>query len=432
MALGGGTFITQNKKLPGSYINFVSTVSSGAALGERGYIAAPLNLDWGAEKEVITVTSGDFEKNALKIFGYDYTAAELKPIRDLFKGASTCYFYRVSGGEKASCALGTAKYGGKKGNDLKIVIRSNVDESEKKDVITYLGDAVVDSQTVAKAEELADNDFIVFTKSGSLDDTPGTALENGTTTQATGQTHQDFLSAIEGYSFNILVCDATEDTIKGLYASFTERLRDSLGVKFQTVVYNYDKADYEGVINLTTAAEEGETALVWWVSGVQAGCEINKSLTNRIYNGEYTPVCKETQTALEASITKGEFKLHKVGTFFRVLTDINSLVTLTSEKGELFKSNQTIRVCDQIAMDIAALFNNNYLGIMPNDAMGRVALWSDIVKYMRNLESIRTIENFNENDVSVEQGDTKRSVVVTLPITVVNAMEQLYMTVTVN
>ena len=36
MALGGGTFVTQNKELPGAYINFISAASANAALSERG------------------------------------------------------------------------------------------------------------------------------------------------------------------------------------------------------------------------------------------------------------------------------------------------------------------------------------------------------------------------------------------------------------
>ena len=91
-----------------------------------------------------------------------------------------------------------------------------------------------------------------------------------------------------------------------------------------------------------------------------------------------------------------------------------------------------MRVCDQIGMDIATIFNTRYLGVMPNDNAGRIALWADIVKYMKNLETLRAIENFTDTDVVVEQGDVKKAVVVNTPITVVNCMEQLYMTVKVN
>lgn len=52
MSMGGGTFTVQNKILPGSYINFVSTASA-ATLGERGTAALPLELDWGPEVRCI-------------------------------------------------------------------------------------------------------------------------------------------------------------------------------------------------------------------------------------------------------------------------------------------------------------------------------------------------------------------------------------------
>jgi hypothetical protein len=71
------------------------------------------------------------------------------------------------------------------------------------------------------------------------------------------------------------------------------------------------------------------------------------------------------------------------------------------------------------------------LGVVPNDNAGRTSLWSDIVKYYEQLETIRAIEDFDEADVTVTQGDSKKAVVVNSAITVINAMAQLYMTVTV-
>ena len=66
MALGGGTFITQNKVLPGSYINFISLAKASATLSDRGVVAMALELDWGVENEVFEVTKADFQKNSLK------------------------------------------------------------------------------------------------------------------------------------------------------------------------------------------------------------------------------------------------------------------------------------------------------------------------------------------------------------------------------
>lgn len=47
MALGGGSFTTQNKELPGAYINFVSMASASATLSARGIATMPLEMDWG-------------------------------------------------------------------------------------------------------------------------------------------------------------------------------------------------------------------------------------------------------------------------------------------------------------------------------------------------------------------------------------------------
>ena len=106
MALGGGNFISQNKVLPGTYINFVSAAHASAALSDRGYAAMPPVLGWGIENEVFAVTSGDFQKNSLEIFGYPYTHEKMKGLRDLFANASMLYAYRLdSGGEKALCQL---------------------------------------------------------------------------------------------------------------------------------------------------------------------------------------------------------------------------------------------------------------------------------------------------------------------------------------
>ena len=115
----------------------------------------------------------------------------------------------------------------------------------------------------------------------------------------------------------------------------------------------------------------------------------------------------------------------------RVLTDINTFTGITDEKSADFSSNQTIRVLDQIGNDIAVVFNTKYLGKVPNDNAGRISLWNDIVKHHEQLQTIRAIENFESSNVTVEQGDTKKSVLVTDYVTPVNAMERLYMTVIV-
>ena len=430
MALGGGIFLTQNKVLPGSYINCVSAAKASASLSDRGIATMPLVLDWGKDEEVFEVTSADFQKNSRDIFGYDYASDKLKGLRDLFLNAKTLFAYKLNKGEKAANTFATAKYSGERGNALKVVVKANADTPSNFDVALYLDNEKVDAQTVSKMADLKDNAFVDWKKGATLAVNAGLALTGGTNGSVTAANHQKYLERIESYSFNAMGVVTTDEAVKTLYANFVKRLRDEEGIKFQTVLHK-KPADFEGVINVKNTVKGEGADIVYWVTGLQAGCAVNKSCLNRKYDGEYEVNADFSQSELKASIKAGEFVLHKVGDEIRVLSDINSLVTVSDTKGEIFKENQTIRVIDQIANDIAVLFNSKYLGNIPNDADGRVSLWADIVKHHEELQKIRAIENFSDKDVTVGQGDSKKGVVVADKVTVVNAMAQLYMTVTV-
>lgn len=424
---------TQNKVLPGAYINFISVASADAKLSERGYASMPLELDWGPDDEIFTVTADDFKTRAFNIFGHDFMNDKLKGLRDLFLYAQTLYAYRLNSGDKATCTYADAKYSGIRGNDLKVIITKNVDDGTKFDVMDYLGATKINSQTVATAAELKDDDFIIWKKDATLAVTAGTSLSGGTNGVTNTQAYQTYLDLAENYSFNTMGIVTTDDDIKKLCVNYVKRLRDDVGVKFQLVLHN-SASDYEGVINVknnTTNDGWSEASAVYWLTGAEAGCAVNASLTNKKYDGEFSIACDYTQTQLANAIKAGELTFHRVGTEIRVLEDINSFISFMDDKNELFSDNQTIRVIDQIANDDAVLFNTKYLGKIPNDEGGRISLWNDFVKARQALLKIRAIENFSDSDIVVAQGDTKKSVYVTQQITVVNAMTHLYMTVKV-
>ncbi len=431
--LGGGTFTAQNKILPGSYINFVSLNKANAGLSDRGIVTMPLILDWGESDKVIEVTNSDFQKNALKLFGYDYSHDKMKGLRDLFLNARILYAFRLNGdGVKASNTYATAKYAGTRGNDIKIIIQKNVDDETKFDVKTVLDTIIVDEQTVSKASELVDNDYVSYKTSATLAVTAGTAMTGGTNSEVNGTAYQKYLDKIESYTFNIMGVATTETTIKNLIVAFTKRMRDEVGAKFQAVLHDI-AADYEGVINVINDVKADDnfdkSSVVYFMAGIEANCAINKTCLNKIYTGEFEINTDYTQSQLEDAIQAGKLVLHNVNNEVRILEDVNSLVTTSETKGDIFKNNQTIRVADQIANDIAVLFNTKYLGNVPNNESGRISLWTDIVKHHTQLQDIGAIEDFTDENITVEAGNTKTSVVINDVITVINAMSQLYMTV---
>ena len=434
MALGGGSFTTQNKVLPGTYINFVSAASSTPELSERGIATMPLELDWGKEGSVFTVSSEEFQKNSLTLFGYAYEHEKMKGLRELFRGASTLHAYRLNGGgTKAANDYATAKYSGTRGNDIRIVIQENADNTSMFDVITYLDSVKLDTQTVAKTDELKSNECVDFKSGAVLAKTAAKPLTGGTNGTVDGKAYQDYADRIESYTFNTMGIVTTDETVKNMFVSFVKRMRDEVGIKFQVVLYQC-AADYMGVIDVKNKVEEEswpESALVYWVTGAECGCMVNKSCQNKKYDGEFNVNTVYTQSELQTAIKAGEFVLHNVNSDIRVLEDINSMVTTTEECGDIFKDNQTIRVIDQLGNEDAVLFNTKYLGTVPNNDSGRISLWSDLVKIRQQLQDMGAIENFTDSDVEVTQGNSKKSVVVTGTVQVAGTMSKVYMTITV-
>lgn len=440
MALGGGPFLTQNKVLPGTYQNFISAARAFVNLSDRGYAALPIALDWGQDDGVLTVNLEDLQKDSLKLFGYDYTHPKLKGIRDIFKNAITVFFAKLNlGGSAAENIYAKAKYKGIRGNDLKIVIQANVDEPSKFDVKTYLEAILVDEQTVTTAAELTANDFVSFKSDATLAVTAGTPLSsgsNGATALTAGTPHQLALDELEAYGFNTLGCLSNEQTIKDLYVEYTKRIRDQVGGKFQLIGHKLGAKDHEGIIDTPNdAIGEGEELFgaVYWLTGAEAGVAVNKSNTNKKYDGEHTLDMSETKTQSQLTnlLKGGKLAFHRVGEEIRILEDVNTFTSFTGDKNEDFCMNQVIRVLDQIAIDTAQLFNNRYLGKVPNDKDGRISLWNDIGAHRMEMQRIRAIQNYNKDDLTVDQGNSKKSVVVNEVVIPTVAMSQLYITTTV-
>lgn len=438
MALGGGIFQTQNKTLPGSYLNFVSAARASATLSDRGVATMPLPLDWGPEGKIVSITAREFQKDSLKLLGYPYNHEKLKGLRDLFQNITEAHLFRLNaGGTAASNDYAAARWPGTRGNALKLVIEAGEGSTESEsvyDVSTWLDETLVETQKGIKtAADLADNDFVIFKKDAALALTAGKPLTGGTDGQVQDGAYQTYLDKVEAYSFNVLGCPATSEAVKGLMANFTKRLRDECGVKFQCVLFRYNKADYEGVISVENGLEgsKDDPSAVYWTTGAEAGCPVNKSRTNAKYDGEFAIDTDYTQAQLEDGLKAGKLLFHRVGDEVRLLEDVNTFVSATDSKSADFSSNQTVRVLDQIGNDIAVLFNTKYLGQVPNDNAGRISLWADIVKHHQELQTLRAIQNFTSENVTVEAGGTKKAVVVTDHVEPVSAMAQLYMTIIV-
>ena len=324
MAYGGGAWNppVQNKVLSGTYICFSSKARPSNIFGERGFVACGLNLSFGLESEIITVEPSDLQRESLELFGLEYTDKELLPLRELLVHAKTAYIYRLNGGgEKAKASVEsltiTAKHSGTKGNEFVVIVANNVDEEEKFDVTLTIGTIkVYEKVAVKNIEELSDCPYVEF--KGTLTKTLGANLSGGTNGEETTKAHTEFLERLEKKYINVVAYAGTDEAIKRMYKSYVERRVNLEGAYFQAALYNFD-ANSELVINVASKAKENEAGLVYWVAGAEAGCEINRTVGNDIYDGEYTIDLNMKQRDLISAIRKGQFVFHEVDNKARVL-----------------------------------------------------------------------------------------------------------------
>lgn len=438
--MAGGTWTLQNKVRPGVYINVESSGGALGAAGSRGVTAIALSLPWGAAKVITPIVAGE---DTLTRLGYDLSAPELLLVREALKRARTVLLYKLNEGTKAAVTAGaltaTAKHGGLRGNALKVVVQTNLDDNTKFDVKTLLDGAVVDAQVVTNIAGLVANDWVTWSGSGALTASAGAPLIGGANSTVTNADHTAFLAALELYDFQTVALPATDNALKAVYTAFIRRLREAEGKKVQAVMENYPTADSEGVISVrngvvlsdgTTLTAAQATA---WVAGATAGAEMNESLTYTAYDDAVDVAPRYTNSQIEAALSAGEFIFTPSGNRAVVEQDINTFLSFSPSKNKSFHKNRVIRVLDGIANDLKRIFEASYIGKVSNNVDGRALFRKEIVVYLTTLQDIGAIQNFDsQKDILVSPGTDSDAIYVETAIQPVDSIEKVYMKVQVN
>ena len=228
-------------------------------------------------------------------------------------------------------------------------------------------------------------------------------------------------------------------SVAPLIKDMVEIWREKRGKKVQAVVYDYDTADYEGIISVnqgfkTKTETVDETMFMLWVASQTAGAEVNESLTAAEVEGAVEIINPIDEDEIADALKAGKFVLsYRQDGAVVVEKDINTLHTFTVDKGYAFSKNRVIRCLDEIANTAMLVFNRNYCGKISNDTKGRAQYKTELIYQIDTLVGIRAIDNFDgANDITVLPGEDVDSVVVDMTIQPVDSMEKLYMTVNVN
>ena len=445
--MAGGTWVSQSKVLPGVYINVKSQPNASANVGDKGVVAIAKALSWGAPGEVVEITPG---QDVTPYIGYPVTATQGQFLREMMRGTDVTagptkillYRYAGSGGAKATATIGdltaTALYNGVRGNDITIIVTADPDTEGQYTVQTIVDGAEVDAQDGATVADLAANAWVTFSGTGALTATAGTALTGGVDPTTSAADDAAFLTAIEPYTFDIIAYDGTESTVVDAYVAFVKRMNEAIGRKCQLVVGGVTGQNTKYMISAVNGVSlsDGSTLtpqnLVWWLAGAEAGALYYQSLTYAQYPTAIAANPKLSDAQVAAAIAAGQIAMIDDFGIVRICSDINSKTTVTPTEGAEFKKNRVMRVIMQFCNDVYENFANNFIGKVDNNAAGRNLLRAWIIGYLNEMMANSGIQNFTAEDVEVLSGNAIDSVLINVAIQPVDAIEKIYISVTVD
>lgn len=446
--MAGGIWTSQNKPLPGVYINVSSRGSMNTSTSDRGIVAIAKALSWGEKGKIQGYIPG---ADPTGMTGYPITDSKSRFLSQIVMGTNRTsppflvYLYRLegTGGAVAEATIGglsaKAKYEGSRGNDITIIVSEDPDNEGAYEVETVVDGSVADTQKITEVSQLVENDWCVFAgNSEEITATAGTPLAGGKDPEVSANDYAKFLTALEPYQFDVLIYDGEDMTTMQAVASFVKRLSNNIGQKCQAVMANAKGFDSEFVISVGNGLELNDgTKLTaqeatWWVGGAEAGASYFQSLTYAKHPYAVAASPKLTETEAAAAVQAGNIVFIDNFDEVKVCQDINTLTTFTPDKGSEFSKNRVMRVLMSICNDTYEYFSKTFIGSTSNDRDGRNLLRGWIVGYLNEMQANGGVQNFSAEDVSVEQGNTLDAVLINVNVQPVDSIEKIYMKIAVS
>lgn len=355
-----------------------------------------------------------------------------------------------------------AKFDGTFGNKLSVIIVAEAAGEGKYHgqgffLRTSIDGEVVDEQNIKLPSEIKDNDYVTFIKAQGLTELSAIAaadLSGGTNGSESDTNLTKILSKLSGMAWNTLgFCGKDEN--RAVIETYIRNLRENKGKYRQGVIFDWENADYEGIISPFQAfavddddvelleagsTEEAVAALelrkrfvVGFVAAITAGADVNISNTyhdvpqNVI---DVIPIYDEDED-VEDLLRLGAFVFsHDSDGNIVVEKDINTLHTYTQTRTQPFSKNRVIRALDELSNTKVMIWERNFIGKIDNDDMGRTLLYNQILKIVKNLINIGAFADYDYSIV-VEQGEDVDKVRTYEQVRPIDSMEQLYSYVTV-
>lgn len=489
--MAGGTWKAQNKRRPGVYIN-VKGNGKPVVNSPLGRLLMFQNkpLGWGKNGVITLDASSNFEE----LTGHKLSDPELTPVREALKGAETVLLVNaVNGGTKASKIIYekapvslVAKQNGSFGNNItvNINVENPINNILPVTLTTILGTQIVDKQelklpklwnmnvkkklNINSLDEFEyENNYVKLTYSDQVkqaykaltsDSTIALDSEIGQITNAfaigeasytlsggtdgTNDVINVMNEALENEYYSVATTAGWDESsnIHQLFAEQIKRLRENIGLKVRGVIPNSTDVayNYEGISSVKNSylLNDGTridvpTATARF-AGMSASADAATALTYSDIDDAVEAYPRLNNEDTITALNNGEIVFTtRPGNRVVIEQDIDTLTSFSGEKPKEFSKNRIMRTLDEICSNTQQVFESSFLGKVGNDDAGRNLFKANRTAYLQGLQAQSIIQNFTPTDLEVLAGEDSDAVVMNLSVQPVDAMEKLYVTITV-
>lgn len=281
-------------------------------------------------------------------------------------------------------------------------------------------------------------------------------MAKNTENDAKADKFADALKTLQTDRWDYLAIPTITTTQCESVATWLKTNRENKGKRSKVVLPGY-AADYEGVINFSNTtiktASKTYTGAQYTprIAGLIAGTPLTISATYAPLS-EVVDCDRYTDDENDEKVNKGEFFIWFDGEKFKMSRAMNSLVTTTQSKLEAYQTIKSVDIMDAIYDDIKKTAQDSYIGKYTNDYDNKQLLISAIMGYFKELEDGRLLQkDYSSVDINVEKVktyqlshglytqdeladmddlaikklDTKKQVLLTAKIKILDAMEDI-------
>ncbi|ASN68289.1 putative tail sheath protein [uncultured Caudovirales phage] len=417
--------------IPGFYNRFKAVAEKRIGTGIHGILAMPVKANWGPVGKVVSIKD---EKDLISKFGKDNTAYKLGRLALLGQPKELLLCRLVDGTEKiASLMLKDTE-----GKDVlkiesaypttrefNITVRTNIVESDKKDLILYEGvkqlyifsalDGTIDEISKSINADV-ENIWIKATdldKSESkLGNVANKALTGGNdgSFNITNEHYIEAMERFEGYKADGFCLDGiTDESLHSTIKAWVQRNKTKgnniiafLGGKVTDTIQQANtkskEFNFEGIVNIgTKGVYEGikytpaETAC--YIAALAIGKGLKESVCNErtIFEDVEPRLSKEE---IEIALASGTLVLVQDDNDVIVVDDVNTLKKYNEEQNDTWGYIRGIKFMNAVDGD-TALKRKEFIGKIPNNKTGQLVVICALKQYFEVLEKEGVIEDFS-------------------------------------